>query len=138
MLPDSGFRGDLIGRGPHDPRHSPNRGMPLAQFRQPPCYFGCGDYQDWIAYEAAAWRKEHRVDSQARFADCVDLPPEIYAMVDGQVVSAVTGQSFEPIQDQIAKLTAKYKREHEVKQRRGDREALKPILDLYSIFSGGA
>lgn len=114
---------------------SPNAGMPQ-KTSFPACYYGTGDYVEWITYEAAAWRKEQRAEHVARFADCVDLPPELYSVVDGRVVSARTGEPLAPLRDQIARLQAEQERERSVARRRADRETLKPLIDLYSIFGG--
>jgi len=102
----------------------------------PACYHGCGDYAEWIAYESAAWRKEQRAEQMARFADCVDLPPDLYSVVDGLVVSARTGLPLPPIKDQIAKLQAEQSRAQYIERRRADAVVLKPILDLFSLVEG--
>lgn len=120
----------------HDLQHSPNRGMPMGQFRQPPCYFGCGEYVDWLAYETAAWRREQQAERVARFTECVDLPPDLYAVVDGRVVSARTGEPLKPIRDQIARLQAEQSRAQYIERRRTDAVTLKPILDLFSLVEG--
>ena len=114
---------------------SPNAGMPQTVSR-PPSYYGCGDYTEWLQYESAAWRKEQRADKIARFADCVDLPPELYSVVDGRVVSARTGESLEPLRDQIARLQAEQSRAQYIERRRADAVVLKPFLDLFSLVEG--
>src|SRR5574343_395568 len=112
---------------------SPNAGTP-DPVSFPASYYGCGDYVEWLKYESAAWRKEQRAEKIARFADCVDLPPDLYAIKDGLVVLARTGEPLAPLHEQIARLQAEQERKQAVARRRADREILKPIVDLYSIL----
>jgi len=114
---------------------SPNAGTP-DRVSFPASYYGCGDYVEWLAYEAAAWRKEQRAEKIARFGDCVDLPPDLYSVVDGRVVSARTGQPLAPLHEQIARLQAEQSRAQYIERRRTDAMTLKPILDLFSLVEG--
>ena len=97
----------------------------------PPAYHGCGDFPEWIAYEAAAMKRETRGDVVRRFTESLDLPPEIYAIVDGRVVKA-NGEPLEPFDAQIAKLTMTADQD----QFREDRKRLKHLIELYSQMKG--
>ena len=96
--PDLQFRG----YHPIPPGGGPNAGQ-SDPAQHSPCEYGCGDYTDWIAYEAAAWIRETRGDVVRRFTECLDLPPDLYRVVDGRVVKA-NGEPIEPLDLQIRRM----------------------------------
>lgn len=129
--------GNLRGNSSAGHDHPSPNSQASAGVTLPASYYGCGDYPEWLAHEAGAWRKEQRDEHAGRFdQQSWDLPTDIYAIVDGQVVSAKTGLPFPPIQEQIAALLAQCSREQYIERRQRDAVTLKPILDLFSLVEG--
>jgi hypothetical protein len=119
--PDLQFRG----YHPLPPGGGPNHGHP-DPVDHAPCEYGCGDYPEWIAYEAAVMKREARGDVVRRFTECLDLPPDLYRVVDGHVVKA-NGEPLEPIRDQIDRLQMSHRQD----EFRHDRSRLRQLLTLY-------
>jgi len=101
----------------------------------PSCFYGCGDYPEWIEYEGQAAKKEARQALVERFTEDLSLPPDLYQVVDGRVVSA-SGEPLPPWQEQLAAIEAKIAREKWLDRRAHDAVTLRPILDLFSNVKG--